>query len=290
MSTSELLKVAVCCMNSLDDIGENLSLIERFSREASIAGAEIVFFPENALFMRVKEGSEVPFFTEGDPNLSAIQQFAKSHKINIHLGSVPFKIQNKVYNSTLLVTDLGNLQVLYSKIHLFDIQLQGQAPIRESDVFSKGNSGAVFEYKSWRFGQSICYDIRFSELYKKYADAAVDVILIPAAFLKKTGEAHWHVLNRARAIESQCYVISSAQGGVHKSRKFSGLERETFGHALVVDPWGNVEIDNNQPNSIQVFELSKEKIKTVRMQIPMAEHRRDSEMSETLKKISCVIK
>lgn len=274
----EKLKIAISCVNSLDNISSNLSIIESLTQQASKQGAEIIFFPENVLFMRVKEGSEVPFFQENDSYLSLVKKMAQDYKILIHLGSVPFKIKDKHYNSSLVFNLEGKMTVLYSKVHLFDIQLSGQAPIRESDVFDRGEKATCFTYKSWCFAQSICYDIRFSELYLKYSEKGVDVILIPAAFLKATGEAHWHILNRARAIESQCYVVSSAQGGIHKSTLYPGLQRETFGHALVVDPWGKVEVDNHQTDSIQVFELSKEKITTVRTQIPMAMHRKSSRL------------
>lgn len=280
----EKLKIAISCVNSLDNIQSNINIIEKLTQQASQQGAEIVFFPENVLFMRVKEGSDVPFFQENDPYLSQIKKMAQDFKILIHLGSVPFKVNNKHYNSSLVFNIHGKMTVLYSKIHLFDIQLTGQPPIRESDVFERGEKATCFTYKSWSFAQSICYDIRFSELYNKYAKNEVDVILIPAAFLKTTGEAHWHVLNRARAIESQCYVVSSAQGGLHKSTLYPGLQRETFGHALVVDPWGRVEIDNHQCDSIQVIELSKEKISIVRTQIPMTVHRKSSSLEADIEK------
>lgn len=281
----ETLNIAVACTNSLDDVDYNLELIEKLSQEAASGRANIIFFPENVLFMRVKEGTEVPFFSESDSALEKIKLLAKKNNIYIHLGSIPFKQQDKIFNSTILITPNAELRVLYSKVHLFDIQLKGQAPIRESDVFARGNLATIFKLGSWSFGSSICYDIRFSEMYLKYAEVGVDVVLIPAAFLKTTGEAHWHVLNRARAIESQSYVVSSAQGGLHNSIKYPGVQRETFGHALVVDPWGAVQVDNNTPNSVQIFQLSKNKIFAVREQIPMADHRKNSPLSLTTSEV-----
>jgi predicted amidohydrolase len=158
-------------------------------------------------------------------------------------------------------------------MHLFDIQLEGQKAIRESDAFRHGQKPSVLEVDGWRIGETICYDVRFAELFSQYARKEVDVILVPAAFLVKTGEAHWHILLRARAIESQAYVIASAQGGTHKGIK--GGVRETFGHSLVIDPWGGIqaEVTNNGPGfSISI--LSRERIMKVRGQIPMKDHRR----------------
>lgn len=270
------LKVALVTMNSVDNVDTNLKVIERLTIKASQEKAEIIFFPENCLYMRVKEKTSVPSFNEQMPVIAELKRIARDNHILIHLGSVSFSFGGKDFNSSLIFDPLGNLKVSYSKIHLFDIQLAGQNPIRESDVFNSGVEPAVFSYKGWKFGQSICYDIRFSELYNRYSQFGVDVILIPAAFLKTTGEAHWHILNRARAIEGQCYVLSSAQGGVHNSEVYPGVARETYGHSLCVGPWGRVELDLNETNTIGIVELKKQELLEVRTQIPMASHRKSN--------------
>jgi predicted amidohydrolase len=165
-------------------------------------------------------------------------------------------------------------------MHLFDIELEGQKPIRESAVFSRGLSGKLRDFNGWRVGESICYDMRFSELYSGYAYAQADLVLVPSAFLVETGRAHWEILLRARAIESQCYVVASAQVGTHNSTK-SQAERRTFGHSLAIDPWGNIEADLGESEGVRIVHLSKDKIRKVREQIPMVNHRRGVRESQT---------
>jgi predicted amidohydrolase len=163
-------------------------------------------------------------------------------------------------------------RVVYVKTHLFDVDVEGAPPVRESDHFVGGGGPATVELKGWKFGLSICYDLRFAELYLKYAEA-VDVILIPSAFLVPTGQAHWHVLVRARAIENQCFVAAPAQSGEHTSVA-SGPSRRTFGHSLVVDPWGAVLLDMEHAPGAAVVELKRDLIEKARRQIPMQGHRR----------------
>lgn len=182
-----------------------------------------------------------------------------------------------MYNSSVIISDEGKIETSYQKIHLFDIQLAGQKAIRESDVFRHGEGPGIFTINGWKIAQSICYDLRFAELYSQYAREQVDVILVPSAFLTKTGEAHWEVLLRARAIESQCYVVASAQVGCHESTRGSG-RRETYGHSMVVEPWGAIAAHlGGSQKQTSVCSLSKAKIESTRTQIPMAQHRRISQ-------------
>ena len=126
----------------------------------------------------------------------------------------------------------------YEKIHLFDIELDGLSPVRETDLFKHGKFPSVFKVRGWEIGQAICYDLRFAELFLEYAKQGVDLVLVPAAFLVETGRAHWEVLLRARAIESQCYIVAAAQAGKHLGCQ--GGHRMTYGHSLAIDPWGTV--------------------------------------------------
>jgi len=162
---------------------------------------------------------------------------------------------------------------VYRKIHLFDVDVVGQKPVRESDVFARGTETSVFEIKGWKFGSSICYDVRFPELYLRYAREEVDAILVPAAFLTTTGRAHWEILLRARAIESQAYVLAAAQGGTHQGIK--GGTRETHGHSMIVDPWGLIveEIQDSSEVRVARATLKVDRIEAVRRQIPMKNHR-----------------
>src|SRR6185312_9241342 len=205
-------------MTSVDDVEKNFLQCEKAIIEAAAQSAKIIFFPENCLFMRIKEGEKILGLSVADPVFQKLSDLSKKHKIALHLGSVPLR-------------EDGKLKLTYRKIHLFDIELEGQKPIRESDVFHQGARPEILEFEGWKLGQSICYDLRFSELYQAYAKAQVDAILVPTAFLVPTGQAHWEILLRARAIESQAFVIAAAQAGNHVGVR--GGQRSTYGHSLV---------------------------------------------------------
>jgi predicted amidohydrolase len=299
MSLAEL-KVTAVQMTSLDQAQANLEKACFFIEKACAEfDPDLICFPENALYLRLKEGEKVPQWSPEDQFFFPLLNLAREKKVHLHFGSVPAKSNlvdlhndlspahpaktgsreghkshesGKGYNASLYISDQGQAQFSYHKIHLFDIQLEGKPAQRESDVFDHGKKPSVLDIAGWKIGQSICYDIRFSELYLYYAQQGVDLILIPAAFLVPTGQAHWHVLNRARAIESQAYVVSAAQAGVHES---PNGRRETFGHTLVVDPWGRVLAEGSSLSEELIHvTLQRGEIEKVRRQIPMAQHRR----------------
>ncbi|MEQ1723150.1 MAG: nitrilase-related carbon-nitrogen hydrolase, partial [Pseudobdellovibrio sp.] len=192
--------------------------------------------------------------------------------IAAHLTTA-IKEDGKVFNASFMIDKSGNTELLYRKIHLFDIELAGQKPIRESDCFAYGSEPSIFNIVDFKVGSSICYDLRFSELYSVYANAEVDIILVPSAFLVKTGQAHWESLLRARAIESQCYVVASAQAGEHKSAE-GGHKRETYGHSMLIDPWGRIQTVLPAGSGVVFAELEHKEISLVRQQIPMRSHRK----------------
>lgn len=260
-------------MNSVDDSSLNLTQIVGLLKQAIESGAQVAFLPENCLYMRIKEGEAIAGLTLDDKNIQLLAEFAKKFGISVHLGSVPLLMGKLLYNSSVWISADGGIEPTYQKIHLFDIALKGQNPIRESDVFTHGTEPRILRFAGWSMGQTICYDIRFAELFNFYAKAHVDMLLVPAAFLTKTGEAHWEVLLRARAIESQTYVIAAAQAGVHHSR--SGAFRETYGRSMVIDPWGRIlaEAKDHAPQ-VLVLELKRQELDYVRRQIPMKDHRR----------------
>lgn len=274
---SQELKVALCQMTAVDNIQVNLQQIERLLAEVpENDGVRLYCFPENCLYLRVNEGEAIPPFNLEDRVFADLAVLARKRKAFFHLGSVPLQMGDFLYNSSVIISDEGKIESSYQKIHLFDIQLSGQKPMRESDVFRHGTGPGIFEIDGWKIAQSICYDLRFAELYSQYAREHVDIILVPAAFLVKTGEAHWEVLLRARAIENQCYVIASAQAGSHISTHGHG-RRDTYGNSMVVEPWGQILIRLNEARKqTSVCSLSKAKIEQVRTQIPMAQHRRVS--------------
>ncbi len=265
------LKIALTQMTSIDDVETNLNQMLSLLKTLSPDQVSAVFFPENCLYMRLQEGEKIQGLSLEHESFRILSEWAKTHRTGLHLGSVPILEKDILYNGSVWIDPSGKKQVSYRKIHLFDIQLESQKAIRESDIFKHGPQPEILNLEDWKIGQSICYDLRFSDLYHYYARQQVEAILIPSAFLVKTGLAHWEVLMRARAIESQCYVIASAQAGLHKS---SRGQRETYGHSVVVDPWGQVLVELQDAPDIQIVELQKSQIQTVRKQIPMQHHRR----------------
>ena len=267
------LSIALVQMTSIDDIESNTQqMIGLLNQIHSSSKVRLACFPENCLYLRTKEGEAIQGIELGAPVFVVLAKEARERKMFLHLGSVPLRADGHLYNSSILITDQGEVRSTYRKFHLFDIQLSGQKAIKESDVFKHGQKPSVLEIDGWKIGESICYDLRFAELYSYYAKQEVDAILIPSAFLVKTGEAHWDILTRARAIESQAYVLAAAQGGTHIGR--NGGLRETYGNSLVVDPWGKVIARAETSPSVVIATLAKELVENVRRQIPMKSHRR----------------
>lgn len=272
------MKIALAQLNSNDNIDHNVKMITKLVEEAAATEQpKIIFFPENSLFFRLSSNAEVKALTLQDSAIEKLCELSSKTQIALHLTTAlrddSIEEGQNVFNASFLIKPNQAPVVLYKKVHLFDIALKDQKPIRESDCFAHGKSENIFEYLGFKFGSSICYDIRFSELYLKYARQGVDVILIPAAFLVKTGQAHWEVLLRARAIESQCYVLASAQTGRHTGSDVN-LFRETYGNSMVIDPWGQIVARQESGIGLVYADLDKKDVESVRTQIPMAQHRR----------------
>lgn len=287
--TQNSINIAIVQMTAVDSLAANLAQFELIfnsiknqqSHQTEIlapsvisTSPDLICFPENCLFLRIKSSDPIEGFELSHSSFLWISEWAKRLGSCIHLGAVPLIIEGKLYNSSMWFGKDGSIQAGYQKIHLFDIALEGQAPIRESDVFARGQAPVIREFNGWRIGESICYDVRFSELYSYYAYNNVDLILIPSSFLVETGQAHWEVLLRARAIESQCFVVASAQVGVHRSLKHIGSERRTFGNSMIVDPWGAISLNLGNEEGVQIYTLHKKAIQKVKNQIPMPDHRR----------------
>lgn len=271
--SSELV-VANVQMTSNDDVDGNLMQIENLLEEVfKKASPRLICFPENCIYLRLIEGQKIEGFDLTHFAFKKLSELSQKYNSYFHLGSVPLLVEGHLYNSSVLITPQGQVQAGYQKMHLFDIQLEGQKALRESDAFRHGQRPHILEIDSWKVGESICYDVRFSELYAQYARKEVDLILVPAAFLVKTGEAHWEILLRARAIESQSYVVASAQAGIHQG--IAGGTRMTYGHSLCIDPWGVVLSQQMQAGpGFDIVTLRRERIEKVREQIPMKFHRR----------------
>ena len=267
------MKVGITQLNSNDRVEDNFEQIKLIVENSYVEKPGIIFFPENSLYFRIDPNSEVKPISLDDSILSELEKLSLKNEVALHITTA-VRQGNQVFNASLMIEPHRGVQIVYKKMHLFDIELTGLAPIRESDSFVHGESPSVSEFEGFKLGHSICYDLRFAELYSSYAKNLVDIILVPAAFLVKTGLAHWEVLLRARAIESQCYVIASAQSGVHLS-VFDNQSRETFGHSMIIDPWGQIVAIKRSGVGIIYADINKSDILKVRSQIPMQAHRRN---------------
>ncbi len=268
-SKKESLRVALVQLISNNDIATNkknvLSLLNQIGE-----AVDLISLPENAFFLRINESESVHYIDFESDFWQPFQDYCKRKKCYLHIGATPLIYENEKWNATVLISPAGEVSVPYRKVHLFDIQLENKKPISESSVFKHGSEPNIIEIDGWKIGLTICYDLRFSELFFYYQTQHVDIIMTPAAFLQETGKMHWEILQRARAIESQCYIVAAAQGGHHGEQKY------TYGHSMVVSPWGTkvVEILDDSRPSVVICELQESEILKMRMQIPMKQHRR----------------
>jgi predicted amidohydrolase len=230
-------KAACIQLQSSTDVGENIATVERMVREAVRAGADYVQTPEMTnIVERNRAKLAAAIHTEQtDPAVARFSALAGELGIVLHVGSLALKAADgRIANRALLFGRHGKLLARYDKIHLFDVDLPNGESWRESAVYHPGDRAVVADLPWLKLGVSICYDIRFPQLYRAEAHAGAEALTAPAAFTRQTGEAHWHVLQRARAIENGAFVISAAQAGTHTDG------RETFGHSMIVSPWGEV--------------------------------------------------
>jgi predicted amidohydrolase len=230
-----VLRVAAVQMRSSRSVMANIAAAEALVREAAAEGARYVQTPEMTnLLDRGGDLSQV-VAEEADPTLLRMRTVAAELGIHLHLGSLAIgREDGKVANRSFVLAPDGSTAARYDKIHMFDVDLDGGESWRESATYTAGDRAVTLDVDGVRTGLAVCYDLRFPALFRSYGHAGVDMLTVPAAFTRQTGEAHWHVLLRARAIENGAYVIAAAQGGRHEDG------RETFGHSLVVDPWGKI--------------------------------------------------
>lgn len=260
------MKIAVIQLNSKLDSNYNLSEIKEFLEDAKKERAEIAFLPE--CFYSMSDGvNPTPYLVSaGNTHENQIISLAKEFNINLFGGSVAYKEGNKIFNRAYNISKFGEILSTYDKINLFscDFYQNGKKvkEIRESNIYSAGNKLNVFNYQNIKMANTICFDIRFPGIFQEFIQQNVDLVSIPSAFTKKTGELHWHILNRARAIETQSFIISPAQVGEHNDRV------RTYGHSLVVDPWGDILLDlGGKKSSIGFVDLNFDKITSMRNSI-----------------------
>jgi predicted amidohydrolase len=258
-------KVAAVQMRSGVDVVRNVASATALVREAAAAGAAYVLTPEMTTILdRDRErllASIAP--EESDPSLAGFRALARELGIHLHIGSMAIRLPSDgVANRSFLIGPDGEIVATYDKIHMFDVDLAGGESYRESRLYRPGSAAVVADLPAARLGLSVCYDIRFPHLYRALAKAGASVIAVPAAFTKTTGEAHWHVLLRARAIETGAFVIAAAQGGHHEDG------RDTYGHSMIVDPWGMILAEAGTEPGIVVAEIDPAESTTVRQRLP----------------------
>ena len=241
-----MVKVAAVQMRSDGDMSANITALERMVGEAAAKGAQYVQTPENTgIIQNDRALYRASLHAEqDDPVVKAAEALAKRHGIYLHIGSTPIKLDNGlIANRAFVFAPDGSKITTYDKIHMFDVDLDNGESWRESDTISAGDRAVIAELPFMKLGLAICYDIRFPQLFQAQALVGANVISAPAAFTRQTGEAHWHILQRARAIENGAFLISAAQGGLHNGN------RETYGHTIIVSPLGKIlaEADHDNP-------------------------------------------
>lgn len=274
-----MTRVAAIQMNSGADVAANLALADRLLGDAAADGSVLAVLPENFALMPAR-GRDKSQHAE-EPGSGPIQTFlsdaAKRHGIWIVAGSIPLASPDaeRVFGACPVIDDLGETRAIYRKIHLFDIDLPGgKESYRESRSMYPGDEPVLVETPVGMLGLSICYDLRFPELYRLLVDRGATIFTVPAAFTRVTGQAHWHLLLRARAVENLCYVIAPGQHGEHPD------QRATYGHSLIVDPWGRVLGELADGCGYVAADIDLAAQRKLRAEAPMLDNRRLSNKLE----------
>jgi predicted amidohydrolase len=278
------VRVAAVQMTSTDDVERNLGTVRRLVRRAADAGARFIGLPENFAFLGAGGDGDhraalaeplpsgAPAGAEGriGPILATMGELARATGTHLLLGGFPEKSPEPghIYNTSVLLDATGAVIATYRKIHLFDVDLPGGARFRESDAVTAGSEPTLATLPFGPVGLSVCYDLRFPELYRQLAARGARILTVPAAFTAETGKDHWHVLLRARAIENQAFVIAPAQFGSH------GGKRSSYGHAMIIDPWGVILAEVGNQEGVAVADLDLTYQDQVRRNLPCLRHRR----------------
>ena len=272
-------KAAMIQMRSGLTPGANSDDAVRMIGEAKSAGADYVLTPEmtNILAAKREQLFSVVVEEEADPSLATLREVARKLGIYVHIGSLAIKISpDRAANRSFLIDPKGDILARYDKIHMFDVDLAGGESYRESRNYRPGELAVLADLPWGRLGLTVCYDLRFPALYRALAEAGATMLAIPSAFTKQTGEAHWHVLMQARAIENGSFVFAAAQGGKHENG------RDTYGHSLIVDPWGRIIAEGGTEPGVIMAEINPAEVASARARIPSLQHGRRFEIVEPL--------
>jgi predicted amidohydrolase len=263
------MRVSVCQLNARDDRDHNLSVARELLGRAAAAGAEFAMLPEYVDYLGRGAGMPKPEPIDGE-FATFFAEAARELGIWVHAGSFHESgpDEEHTFNTSLVFSPAGERVAVYRKIHLYDVEIPGRVSYQESRSVAAGEDVGVADVAGVPFGLSICYDLRFPELYRRLVDAGARVVVVPAAFMMHTGRDHWEVLLRARAIENQCYVIAAGQIGDHEP------DRTCFGRSMVIDPWGTVIAQAPDVVGITTTDIDLERVEKIRTEVPSLANRR----------------
>lgn len=267
-----LLRIACLQLNSGNDLEANLANAAAMTREAAAGGAKFVLMPEYALMM---DGSgrvmrERALAADGTPALPRLCALASELKVWLLAGSLTLRTDDeRIANRSFLISDEGAVAATYDKIHMFDATLPDGKVIRESSAYRPGERAVTADTPWGKLGMTICYDLRFPQLFRALAQAGAQFITVPSSFQRQTGKAHWHALLRARAIENECFILAPAMCGDHPGN------RQTYGHTLVIDPWGEILAEGGESPEIVYADIEPARVAKIRGMMPSLEHDRD---------------
>jgi len=249
----------------------SLEQATKLIRQAAANGADYVLTPEVSNLMQLNRKALFEHLAteENDRSLKAYRALAAELNIHLHIGSLALRFSpEKAVNRSFLIGPDGRLLASYDKIHMFDIELPDGESYRESANYQPGETAVISDLPWGRIGLTICYDVRFPALYRALAEGGASFLAVPSAFTRKTGEAHWHVLLRARAIETGCFVFAAAQAGLHENK------RETYGHSLIINPWGEILAEGDVEPGVIMARIDPAKVEAARRAIPSLQHGR----------------
>ena len=258
------------------DVDKNVADASALIAQAARQGAQYVQTPEVTTLIETERGRLFAAVRpeEGNTAVARFSALARELGIWLHIGSMSVLLGNsRIANRSFLFAPDGAIEARFDKIHMFDVELPGGESYRESKNYQAGNTGVLAELPWGTLGLTVCYDLRFPHLYRALAQAGADFLAIPSAFTRKTGEAHWQVLLRARAIENGCFVLAAAQGGRHESG------RETYGHSMIVSPWGDIVAEADVHPTVIVADIKSSDVQEARSRIPSLQHDRPFQVS-----------
>jgi predicted amidohydrolase len=275
LSEPNKFRAALIQMRTSRNVIGNVDAAARLVREAAAQGADYVQTPEQTSLMELDRESLFSHIVEEerDTALAAFQELARELKIHLHIGSLAVKVTpDKAANRAFFIDPNGEIAARYDKIHMFDVNLANGESYRESNTYRPGEAAVVVALPFAKIGLTICYDVRFPALYRALAEAGANVLTVPAAFTKQTGEAHWNLLLRARAVETGCFVLAAAQGGHHENG------RDTYGHSIIVDPWGRVLAEAGIEPGVTIADIDLALVAEARGRVPALDHGRRFEV------------